>query len=484
MSEFDLTIRHGRISDANTTYYADIGIKDGKIAIIADRLPAAASDIDATGLWILPGGIDSHCHVDERSPMGMRVADDFLSATTAAVFGGTTTIIPFAVQHRKDHLPTVIADYKALATQRAVIDYALHLIVTDPNPDTLSNHLPAAIRSGITSFKVFMTYEVLKLTDEQILDILELADAEGALVMIHAENDDMIRWLTRKLLSFGHTSPKFHGVSHDPIAEAEATNRAVSLAALMDVPILIVHVSGIEPLRIIHGAQALGLNILAESCPQYLFLTAEDLDLPGVEGAKYCCSPPPRDPISQQAVWDSLLDGTLQLYSSDHAPYKFDESGKIPRGEQTFFTEMANGLPGIELRMPLLFSEGVLTGRMPIERFVALCSTNHARTYGLFPGKGAIAVGSDADLALWDPAVKRVVRAEMLHDKAGYTPYEARTITGWPTTVISRGRVAVKDNRLLLQPGDGELLACGTPEPVARQRLNGNPNSVRRKFFT
>lgn len=482
-SEFDLTVRNGRISTASDTFHADIGVRGGVIAAIAQNLPPGREDIDARGRWVLPGGIDSHCHVEQLSGMGVMCADDFYSATVSAAFGGTTTIIPFAAQHRGNQLPDVVADYHRRAAEKAVIDYGFHLILSDPTEHALTHDLPELIRQGITSFKVYMTYERLKLDDYQLLDVLEVADREGALVMIHAENNDMIRWIARRLVDRGMTAPKYHAVAHDPIAESEATHRAVALARLMDVPILIVHVAGLEAVRVVHSSQALGLPILAESCPQYLFLTQDDLDRDGLEGAKYCCSPPPRDAASQQAVWDGLLDGTLQMYSSDHAPYRFDASGKLPKGDQTTFKDMANGVPGLELRMPLLFSEGVLSGRMSIERFVAVTSTNHARTYGLHPRKGAIAVGADADLAVWNPDREVRISASMLHDQVGYTPYEGRTLRGWPEIVTSRGRIVVRDGALHAQRGSGVFLARGTPEPVLRQRLNGNPNSIMRKVF-
>ena len=482
-TEFDLTIRNGRISTASETYHADIGVRDGVIVAIGSGLAPGKRDIDAAGRWVLPGGIDSHCHVEQLSGMGMMCADDFYSATVSAAFGGTTTIIPFAAQHRGNLLPEVVADYSKRAAEKAVIDYGFHLIVSDPTEQALKHDLPALIKSGITSFKVFMTYERMKLDDFQLLDVLDVADREGALVMVHAENNDMIRWVARRLAERGMTAPKYHAVAHTPLAESEATNRAVALARMMDVPLMIVHVAGIEAVRVVHSSQALGLPIHAESCPQYLFLTAEDLDLPGLEGAKFCCSPPPRDPESQAAVWQGLLDGTLQMFSSDHAPYRFDESGKLPKGEATTFKDMANGVPGLEVRMPLLFSEGVMTGRMTIERFVALTATNHARTYGLHPRKGTIAVGADADIGIWNPERRVTISTAMLHDNVGYTPYEGREVQGWPEIVVSRGRVVVEDGVLDAERGSGRFLVRGTPEPVLRQRLNGNPNALVRKYF-
>lgn len=466
---FDLTVRNGRISTDTETFEADIGIKDGVIVAIEKNLSPGREDIDAAGRWVLPGGIDSHVHVEQLSGMGVMCADDFHSATVSAVFGGTTTIIPFAAQHRGMSIPAVIADYSRLARDKAVIDYGFHLILANPDETALTVDLPEAIRNGITSLKVYMTYDKLKLDDYQLLDVLELADREGALVMLHAENHDMIRWLAQRLIERGLKAPKFHGVAHDPLAETEATFRAVSLSRLLDVPVLIVHVAGQETVKVIRDARALGAQVHAESCPQYLFLTADDLDQPGLEGAKFCCSPPPRDGASQEAVWEGLKDGTLGVFSSDHAPYRFDETGKLPKGEQTGFKDMANGVPGIELRMPLLFSEGVMTGRITIEQFVALTSTNHARMYGLAPKKGSIAIGADADLALWNPARETTVTWSMLHDNVGYTPYEGRTLRGWPEVVLSRGRVVVKDNTLNAERGSGRYVPRGKPEPMQRK---------------
>jgi dihydropyrimidinase len=234
--------------------------------------------------------------------------------------------------------------------------------------------------------------------------------------------------------------------------------------------VLIVHVAGAETVQTIRAAKLLGARIYAESCPQYLFLTAEDIDLPGVEGAKFCCSPPPRDANSQEAVWEGLKDGTLGMYSSDHAPYRFDASGKLPRGEDTTFKEMANGVPGIELRLPLLFSEGVLGGRISINEFVQLSATNHAHMYGLAHRKGNIAIGLDADLVLWDPQRTTTITSAMLHDNVGYTPYEGKLLKGWPETVISRGRIVVQDQQLKVERGSGQYLARQCPEPARMAR--------------
>jgi dihydropyrimidinase len=460
MSDYDLVIRNGTVATAADTVACDVGIRDGVVATLGRGLGAGAREIDAAGLLVLPGGVDSHCHIEQRSSAGVVCADDFYSATVAAAFGGTTTVIPFAAQHRGQSLRRVVEEYHAAAAPKAVVDYAFHLIIADPTPEVLGQELPALIRDGYTSLKVYMTYDLLKLDDRQMLDVLAVARREGALVMVHAENHDMIKWLAARLLERGLAAPRHHATSHARLAEGEATNRAVTLSQLLDVPILIVHVSAAEAISVIREAQTRGLRIYGETCPQYLFLTADDLARPGLEGAKFCCSPPPRDREAQQAVWTGLQNGTFQVFSSDHAPYRFDASGKLPKGERTTFPEIANGVPGIELRLPLLFSEGVEAGRIDLERFVALTATNHARLYGLYPRKGTIAVGSDADIALWDPARETVVTAAMLHDNSGYTPYEGRKLTGWPVTVLSRGRVVVEDGRLAAARGSGQFLPC------------------------
>ena len=468
--KFDRTIRNGTIVTATETRTGDIGIVDGRIAAIADRLPAAADDIDAAARLVLPGGIDSHCHVEQISSNGMMTADDFHSATVSAAYGGTTTIIPFAAQHRGMSLPKVVADYHACAAPKAVIDYGFHLIVSDPDEQALTRDLPALIAQGYTSFKVYMTYDMLKLDDYQILEVLDLARREGALVMVHAENNDMIKWIAKRLLANGHTAPRFHAVSHDSLAESEATSRVIQLSRLLDTPVLIVHVSGIGAVGAIRAAQVLGAPVYGETCPQYLFLEAGDIDKPGLDGAMFCCSPPPRDRQSQEAVWEGLANGTFQVFSSDHAPYRFDESGKLPKGDKTTFKDMANGVPGLELRLPLLFSEGVGKGRLTLSQFVALTATNHARIYGLDHCKGTIEAGQDADLALWDPERRTTITAAAIHDNVGYTPYEGRAITGWPVTVMSRGRTVVDDGRLLAERGSGRFLARRSPGPFRIER--------------
>lgn len=458
MAKYDLVIRNGHTVTATDKVKQDIGVKDGRIIALGEGLDRGLSEVDATDLLVLPGGVDAHCHVEQKSSTGIMTADDFYSASVSAAFGGTTTIIPFAAQHRGQSLRDVVDDYMACATPKAVIDYGFHLIVSDPSESVLGQELPAMINDGITSFKIYMTYDALKLDDYEILEVLSAARRDQAMVMVHAENHDVIRWITEKLLDQGCGAPKYHAVSHARIAESEATHRAIALAELVDTPLLIVHVSSEQALDEIRRAQRRGLNIYAETCPQYLFLTADDLDKDGMEGAKFCCSPPPRDEAAQNAIWSGLLDGSFEVFSSDHSPYRFDASGKLVNGPNSNFKKIANGVPGLEIRMPMLFSAGVMTGRMDIHRFVEVTSTNPAKIYGLHPRKGNIAVGADADLALWDPTKQVTINVDLMHDNMDYTPYDGHQVTGWPVIVINRGRIVVQDEMLQVERGTGEYL--------------------------
>lgn len=464
MASFDVVIRGGTVVTASEMSSCDVGIRDGRVVALAEGLEGGQRTIDATGRLVLPGGIDSHCHIEQRSAIGLMGADDFYSGTVAAAFGGNTTIIPFAAQYRGQSLRKVVEDYHRCAGPKAVIDYAFHLIVTDPRPEVLGQELPALIRAGYTSFKVYTTYELLKIDDFQFLEVLDVARREGALVMVHAENDDAIRWISQRLLDKGHREVRYHAVTHSRIGEGEATHRVISLASLMDVPILVVHVSTREARDEIRRAQDQGLKIYGETCPQYLFLNANDLDLPGAEGAKFCCSPPPRDAADQEAIWAGIGNGTFQIVSSDHAPYRFDETGKLAKGPNPSFKDIASGMPGIEVRLPLLFSEGVGKGRIDLHRFVDLSATAAARLYGLFPRKGTICVGADADIAIWDPEREVTITYDMLHDNVGYTPYEGCKVTGWPVMVLSRGRVVIEDGNLKVERGSGTFLACAAPD--------------------
>jgi dihydropyrimidinase len=387
------------------------------------------------------------------------MADDFLSGTRAAAAGGTTTVIPFALQMRGQTLGAAVRDYHRRAEGKAVVDYAFHLIIADPTPQALGQDLPALIKAGYSSAKIYMTYDDLKLNDRQILEVLAVARRERGMAMIHAENSDCIAWLTDKLEQAGMTEPRHHATARPMPVEREATHRAIALAEIADVPVLIVHVSGREAIAEIRRAQGRGLRIYGETCPQYLFLTEEDLARPGFEGAKCICSPPPRDKANQAFVWEGLRNGTFQVLSSDHAPTRFDDPrGKKIKGAAASFRHVPNGVPGIETRMPLLFSEGVGKGRIDLQRFVALTATNPAKIYGLYPRKGTIAVGSDADLVVWDDARELTLTNAMLHHDVDYTPYEGMRLKGWPSTVIARGEVVVADGAVTGLPGRGAFL--------------------------
>lgn len=466
MSNFDLIVTGATIATASDTFQADIGIRDGRIAALGSDLGKAARVIDATGLLALPGGIDAHCHIEQESSTKLMTADDFYSGSVSAAHGGTTTIIPFAAQHKGQSLREVVRIAHERAGPKSVIDYAFHLIISDPSPQVMGQEFPALIRDGYCSFKVYMTYELLKIDDRQMLDVLSLAREHGAMTMVHAENNDVINWISERLLSQGHVAPKFHAVSHNAIAESEASRRAIDLARLVDAPLLIVHVSTPEATAAIRDARNKGLRIYGETCPQYLFLTKEDLDREGMEGAKFCCSPPPRDKAAQEAIWLGLKNGSFEVFSSDHAPYRFDDSGKLNAGPNPSFKKIANGVPGLEIRLPLLYSEGVRTGRLTLNEFVALTSTNAAKLYGLHPRKGTIAIGSDADLVLFDPEWKRRITTDMLHDNVDYTPYEGRECTGWPRMVLSRGRVVIEEGELQVERGSGAFLER-EPSPPA-----------------
>ncbi len=456
---YDMVIREGRVATASDVFDADVAITGERIAAIGRGLASGKREINARGKLVLPGGVDSHAHIEQLSAAGIMNADTFESATTSAAFGGTTTVISFAAQHVGMKLPQVLADYHALARRGAVIDYAFHMIIADPTPETLANDIPALVKDGHASIKIFMTYDRLKIDDEPLLDILVAARRSGAMLCAHAENHGIIAWMVKRLLARGYAHPKYHAISHARFSEADAINRLIGMAALVDQPIMIFHVSTAEGAKVIRDARGEGLKVFAETCPQYLFLTAEDLNKPGAEGAKWMCSPPPRSAADQEALWKALALGDLQTVSSDHAPYRFDESGKLRGGPNPDFKQGANGLPGLEVRLPLLFDAMVSKGRLGLEKFVDLTATAPAKIYNLHPRKGSIAVGADADIAIWDQAREVTLSDARMHDLAGYTPYAGRTVRGWPVTVLSRGRVVIADERMMAEPGSGRFIA-------------------------
>lgn len=458
MADYDIVIRGGTVGSTAGTFEADVGISGETIAAMGRNLGSAKRDIDAKGKLVLPGGVDAHAHIEQLSGMGVMGADTFESATGAAALGGTTTVVCFAAQHRGKSLTKVVEDYHILGKRGAIIDYALHMILADPNARVLKEELPPLVKAGHASIKLFMTYEHTKVDDEQLLDTLIAARENHALVCVHAENNGMISWMGRRLVERGYRAPQYHAVHHPRLCESEAIYRLAAFSELIDQPVIVYHVSTAEGIKVIREARGRGVKMFAETCTQYLTLTVEDLVKPGIEGAKWICSPPLRWKSDQEALWHALEIGDLQFVSSDHAPYKFDQTGKLRAGPDPAFKEIANGMPGLELRLPLLFDAIVSKGRYGVERFVEWTATAPARMYGLGARKGSIAIGADADICVWDPKRRTTISDAGVHDNTGYTPYAGRTIEGWPTTVVRRGHVIAEDGKLKASAGSGTFL--------------------------
>lgn len=471
MPAYDLVIRGGTVATASDVFRADVAVRGDTIAALGLDLPQGAAEIDAAGKLVLPGGVDSHCHIEQLTASGLMNADTFETATVSAAMGGTTTVIPFAAQHVGMSLTKVVEDYHRAAERGAVVDYAFHMILTDPRPEVLKDELPPLARSGHGSLKVFMTYDRLRVDDVQLLDVLEAARTHGQMVCVHAENHGMITWMGRRLIERGYVQPRYHVPSHPRLGEVEAIGRVIACAALIDQPIMIFHVSTAEGAAVIHRARGEGLKVWGETCTQYLTLTGYDLDRPGLEGAMWMCSPPLREPSDQEALWRALEVGTLQTVSSDHAPYRMDASGKLAKGPTPTFKEIANGMPGLELRLPVLFDAMVSRGRLGLTKFVELTATAPAKLYGLHARKGSVAVGADADLAVWDPDAEREIAQGPRHDNAGYSPYAGRRVKGWPVTILRRGEVIVDKGELRARAGSGAWLPrSGGPCAVPTER--------------
>ena len=460
----DLAIRGGTVVTAADVMRCDVGIRDGRIVALGEDVGPADRTVEADGLLVLPGGIDSHVHLDQFQGDDITMADGFASGTVSAAAGGNTCVIPFAAQRRGESLRGAVEAYHEKARGQALVDYGFHLIITDPTPGVLGQELPALVKDGYSSFKVFMTYDDMVLNDRQLLEVFDVAKQEGALVMVHAEGYDAIRFMADRLERAGQTAPYYHGASRPELVEREATHRAISHAELTGIPIMIVHVSGRDAIEQIEWARQRGLRVFAETCPQYLVLTADDMKGLNMDmtGAKYVCSPPPRDKASQEAVWRALSGGVFQTFSSDHCPFRFaDDAGKTGPKARTSFRWVPNGIPGIAARLPILFSEGVTKGRISLQAFVALSSTNHARMYGLYPRKGSIAIGADADIALWDPDRRVTLTQDVMHHGSDYTPYEGFEVTGWPVTTMVRGRTVFDDGQPVAPTGHGVFLPRG-----------------------
>ncbi len=455
---YDLLIKNAEVFYQDNVQKLDIGIVNSKIVKIEKNINESdsAEIVNAQNLLALPGGIDSHVHISQPSGPDVEMADDFTSATKAAAAGGNTFVIPFALQNRGESIRTVVQNYHKLADGNCYIDYAFHLIISDTNPKILGQELPALIKDGYTSLKIFMTYEDLVLQDLEILKIMNTAKEHQALVMVHAEGYDAIRFLTDEAERKGNIAPYYHAETRPDIVEREAVHRAISHAEIVGIPLMIVHVSSEIALEQIRWAkEKRKLPIYAETCTQYITLTKDDLKGLNMDmtGAKYVCSPPPRDEQSQKAIWKGLQENIFSVFSSDHCPFKYnDNKGKLNPKAKTSFRWVPNGIPGIETRLPIFFSEGVSKKRISLKQFVDLTSTNHAKIYGLWPHKGSIEVGFDADIVLWDPNKKVTIAQKNLHHGSDYTPWEGFEVTGVPITTISSGTVVYSNGKFLTKP--------------------------------
>ncbi len=457
MAGLDMVVRGGMVVTASTIMHCDVGIKDGCIAALAEGLTGDVV-IDAGGLLVLPGGVDSHCHIEQQEPDGTINEESFISGSTACFAGGTTTAICFAAQFKGHGIGDTLPEYQRRA-RMSMMDYSFHQIITDATDKVIHQEIPALINAGIRSLKVFLTYDPLYMDDRQFLRVLAAARRYGALVTVHCENYEAIRWRSEALLAAGRSSPKYHAWSRPKLVEREATYRAIALAELVDQPIQIFHVSCSEVAEEIARAQARGLKVWAESCPQYFVLSAADMDRSGSEGAKFMCSPSPRDLEDHDALWAQVLRGTVDVVSSDHSGSSFGgATGKLRAGPNANFTAIPNGVPGLAARLPIMFSEGVSKGRIDLPHFVRLTATNPARLFGLSPRKGNVAIGGDADLVVWDASRRVRITNSLMQHAIDYTPYEGFEVTGWPMITIARGQVVMRDGNVQGVPGNGRFL--------------------------
>jgi dihydropyrimidinase len=453
---FDTIIRNGTVVTASDTYVADIGIADEKISAIATHLPAENTGrvLDASNLLVFPGGIDVHTHLD--MPFGGTTsADDFQTGTTAAAFGGTTTLIDFAIQYKGQTLRHAFDTWMQKAQGKAVTDYAFHCIITDLGSAQLEE-MTQLIREGVTSFKLFMAYPgVFMLDDASIFRAMSQAADQAGFICMHAENGGAIDVIVQKALAEGKRAPKYHALTRPTTAEAEATSRAIALAEMAGCPVYIVHLSCNEALEKVREARDRGLPVFAETCPQYLYLSLENMDAPGFEAAKYVFTPPLREKWHQEKLWHGLTHDHLQVVSTDHCPFCFKEQKELGKDD---FTKIPNGGPGVEHRLSLIYTGGVHGKRFSANRFVELVSTTPAKLFGLYPRKGTIAVGSDADIVLFDPNAEHTISARTHHMRVDYSMFEGIKVKGMPKTVLSRGRTIIDNNQFTGRPGAGQFL--------------------------
>ncbi|MCI0546265.1 MAG: dihydropyrimidinase [Candidatus Rokubacteria bacterium] len=448
---YDLVVRGGLVVTATDSVVADLGVRGGRIAAIAEGLPPGAAEIDARGLHVLPGGVDVHTHLD-LDLGGSRTADDFESGTAAAACGGVTTICDYAWQRPGDTLAATVAAWQAKAAGRAHVDYGFHVILSDAS-DAVIRELPALVGAGYPSVKVF-TIREFGIGDEALLRVLRAARAAGALVNVHCENSEMLDLAERDMIAAGRTEPRHYADSRPALAEAEATRRVIDYAELVDAEVYIVHMSCAGAVDAVRAARGRGVRVWAETRPIYLALTRAAYDAGGVEAAKVVGAPPLRGPADQAALWAALRAGEIQTIGSDNTSWTVEQKAEGAAD----FRRVPYGVPGLETEMRVIYSEGVARGRISLQTFVAAFATTPAKLFGLYPRKGTIAVGSDADLLLLDPATTQTIDERLLHSRAGYDPFHGFAITGVPRLTLSRGEIVARDGRLLSQPGRGQHL--------------------------
>ena len=461
---FDTLIRGGTVVTATDTYVSDVGITGGKISVIGLNLPAegAGKVIEARAMLVMPGGIDVHTHLD--MPFGGTTsADDFETGTVAAAYGGTTTLIDFAIQYKGQTLRHAFDTWMKKADGKAVIDYSFHCIITDIAGAQL-DEMKAFVREGVPTFKLFMAYPgVFMLDDASIFKAMGVAADCGGMICMHAENGGAIDVIVQRALAQGKRSPKYHALTRPVTAEAEATSRAIALAEMAGTPVYIVHLSCNEALEKVREARDRGLRVYAETCPQYLYLSLENMDGPGFDGAKYVFTPPLREKWHQEKLWQGLAKDDLQVVSTDHCPFCMKEQKELGKDD---FTKIPNGGPGIEHRVSLVYSGGVHGGRFSPNRFVQLVSTAPAKLFGLYPRKGTVAVGSDADLIVFDADQEQTISVKTHHMRVDYSMFEGTRVKGVPKTVLSQGRVIVENGKFVGKVGAGEFLKRENPARV------------------
>ena len=455
-------IKNGTIVTAGDTFKADLLIDDGKISLIGKNLPGDGHEtINAEGLLLLPGGIDVHTHLE--LPFGGTLSsDDFFTGHRAAAFGGTTTHIDFAIQPIGGSLKQGVDEWHRKAGSKAAIDYGFHVAITVLRPEVMEE-IPSMIEEGVTSLKLFMAYKgVFQVDDTTLFRAMLKAAEHGMLIMVHAENGDVVAELITQHLAEGKLEPKYHATTRPALVEAEATGRAIALAGVAGASLYVVHMTCEGSVEQLILGREKGLRVMGETCTQYLFIFEEDLARPGFEGAKFVCSPPVRQPKDAEILWQSLANHTLQVVSTDHCPFWLEGgvNGRIPGKElgKESFAKIPNGMPGIEDRMPVMWHHGVNGGRFNANRFVEITSTNPAKIFGLYPRKGTIAVGSDADIVFWDPQQARTISAKTHHMNTDYNVYEGMKVKGWPVRTLLRGKSIVIGDEWHGEQGSGQFL--------------------------